>query len=345
MADSQFRKDNHYVPGSYLRRWAGADGRLSAYRLLVSHPGVRAWDRKSPSGVAKLQHLYTRVLAGSETDEIERWLDAGFESPAQGVIDRVVCGARLSVEDYEVLARFVAAQDVRTPARLIEVLKRGEAHVSEILQDTVERSVREIEAIYRAGGSIKGTSAVVDHGLPARVRIEHGQDDSTSRIGIEMVVGRQYWLFSIRRLLTATLKHLQSHRWTVLRSPRGMQWLTSDDPVIKLNWHDSENHDFQGGWGSPGTEIMLPLDPMHLLYTRIGSRPPTRGTVLNAEEAQRIQRLIIQHAHRHLFAVAPDTKVERIRPRTVDAELFRQEAEQWRRWHDEQSAAERDLAT
>jgi hypothetical protein len=244
-----------------------------------------------------------------------------------------------------VLANFVAAQDVRTPARLIEFLKRGVAHVSETLHDTVEQSARELEAINPAGRTIKGTSAVADLGLPARVRIERGEDDSTSRLRVEMVVGRQYWLFSIRRLLTGTLKHLQSHRWTVFRSPRGMQWLTSDDPVIKLNRYESGNYDFQGGWGSPGTEIILPLDPTHLLYTRIGTRPPPRGTVLNAEEVQRIQRFIVEHAHRHVFAVVPDSQVERIRPRTVDAELFRREAEQWRRWHDEQSAAERELET
>lgn len=343
VADSQFRTNHHYVPESYLRRWAGADGHLYVYRLLVSHPTVRTWEPKSPRGVARHQHLYTRAIAGSESDEIERWLDREFESPASAAIGKAISGVRLSANDYVLLARFVAAQDVRTPARLIEILERGRAHMSETLQDSVNRAARKLEAIHEAGGSLKGDSTVNDNGLPVRVRIEPSDSGSSRRIRAEMVVGRGYWQFALRQLLSNTVKHLQAHRWTILRAPQGINWLTSDDPVMKLNWYEAGRYDFSGGWGSPGTEIMLPLDPTHLLYTRIGTRPPPRGTVLDVDEAERIQKVIVEHAYRHIFAVEPDSQVERIRPRTVDADVFRQEAEQWRRWHREQSAVEREL--
>jgi hypothetical protein len=88
---------------------------------------------------------------------------------------------------------------------------------------------------------------------------------------------------------------------------------------------------------------MLPLDTRNLFYTQVGVRPPPRGTVLDVSAARAIERFIVEHAHRYVFAMQPDAVVERLRPQTVDAELFQQEAAQWRRWHNEQSAAEREL--
>ncbi len=343
VADSQFRTNHHYVPESYLRRWAGADGRLFVYRLLVSHPIVRTWEPKTPRGVARHRHLYTRAAAGSESDEIERWLDREFEAPASAAIGKAISGMRLTAEDYVLLARFVAAQDVRTPARLVEILERGREHVSETLQDSVDRAARELEAIHAAGGSLKGDATVNHNGLPVRVRIEPNESGSSSRIRAEMVVGRGYWQFALRQLLSNTVKHLQAHRWAILRAPKGINWLTSDDPVIKLNRDRSGAYDFRGGWGSAGTEIMLPLDTRNLFYTQVGVRPPPRGTVLDVSAARAIERFIVEHAHRYVFAMQPDAVVERLRPQTVDAELFQQEAAQWRRWHNEQSAAEREL--
>jgi len=44
-----------------------------------------------------------------------------------------------------------------------------------------------------------------------------------------------------------------------------------------------------------------------------------------------------------IFAVEPDSEIPVLRPRIVDAESFRAEIDQWRRWHTEQTAAERRL--
>ena len=55
----QFRRKNHYVSEGYLKRWAGSDGRVQAYRVLVSHENVRLWRPSSPGGLAYQRHLYT----------------------------------------------------------------------------------------------------------------------------------------------------------------------------------------------------------------------------------------------------------------------------------------------
>jgi hypothetical protein len=122
-----------------------------------------------------------------------------------------------------------------------------------------------------------------------------------------------------------------------------MKWFTSDDPVIRLNYHNPEKYDFDGGWNHKGTEIFMPLSPNHLLYTQVGKRPPRRGTQCSHELAGIFRRCIAVHAHRFIFASEQDAQMARLRPRTVSADLVRDEKIQWSNWHEEQTAAESNL--
>jgi hypothetical protein len=186
---------------------------------------------------------------------------------------------------------------------------------------------------------------VVQHSeyFPIRVNREDLQNIGEVRLQVQTIAGRGLWLFSLRRLLTNTIKALYSHRWTILQCPAGFTWATSDDPVIKLNYQSPLRYDFGGGWGSAGTEIFLPLGPKHLLYARVGARPPNRGTVVSLEEAKIFQKFIVEHAHRMVFSAGQDPAVVGLRARAVDAGAFAKEAEQWSRWHEDQVDAERDL--
>jgi hypothetical protein len=37
MTSVQFHRDNHFVPCVYLKGWAGPDGKIATYRVLVPH--------------------------------------------------------------------------------------------------------------------------------------------------------------------------------------------------------------------------------------------------------------------------------------------------------------------
>ena len=81
------RTEHHYVPCVYLKNFAGANGKVFVYRLLVSHPNVRTWQPFSPRGIAYHAHLYTRMVSDSESDEVEEWFGREFEAPAEEAID------------------------------------------------------------------------------------------------------------------------------------------------------------------------------------------------------------------------------------------------------------------
>jgi hypothetical protein len=44
-----------------------------------------------------------------------------------------------------------------------------------------------------------------------------------------------------------------------------------------------------------------------------------------------------------IIAAARDEEVRTLRPRVISAELVRSESEQWKQWHENQTAAERRL--
>lgn len=156
------------------------------------------------------------------------------------------------------------------------------------------------------------------------------------------MVGRGVWLFNMRHLLAGSARVLHDHKWSILAPHERLSWLTSDDPVIRLNYYGVGKYDFKGGCGNPGTEILLPIGPRHLIYTKVGHRPPPRGEVLSHDKTEAIRRFIAEHAYRMIFAASRDESVSTLRPRIVNAELFRYEQQQWLQWHAEQNAAERN---
>jgi len=341
VTEQQFHRRDHYVPRMYLKPWT-TNGRVWAYRILVPHEKMPTWTQKSSKAVAYHAHLYTCVVASGETDDFERWLDAEFEAPAAGPLQKVVSGARLARDDWQHLIRFVAAQDVRTPARLLQHLRWCDKNVPDILETTLKKTVGELEEAHRAGKRISRVPTDEAQNFPVRItkHIEPGEE--MGQLKAEIIVGRDLWLWSMKRMLTHTAKVLHEHKWAILRPPPGMHWITSDNPVIRLNYYQPGRYDFRGGWGNPGSEILLPVGPQHLLYTQIGKRPSMRGEV-SLEHARLIRSFTAQHAHRLIFACERDPEVERLRPRVVDPDAFRDENEKWRGWHQEQSAAQREL--
>lgn len=343
MSTHSSHRDNHYVPRSYLKRWTSDGTKLWSYRVLVSHPQVPLWRKLSTRGIAYHEHLYTAIAAAGESDELEHWLDANFEAPAEEAIEKVVTDRRLTPTDWRSLMRFFAAQDVRTPARLTENMERWSEMLPAVIQDTLTESVATLDAMTDEERASLRKRPRSKNALPFRVRVESKEGEDGGWLKGETIAGRGLWIWSIRHLLTNTLQALYQHRWTILAPPDEMTWFTSDDPVLKVNFNSLCDYTFGGGWGSAGTDLLLPLGPRHLLFTQVGKPVPPRGAQMDAAKAMVVRRLIAEHAHRYIFATAPDPFVAQARPRTVDCDVLSQETDEWRTWHAEQTAAEREL--
>lgn len=350
-----FRSDNHYVPCEYLKRWASSDGRIWTYRTLVPDCQVPLWREYSPKGVAYYRHLYTRIVAGQETDEIERWFDTEIEAPAAEALQKATSDAQLTPVDWKRLVRFLAAQQVRTPQWFAEQVRRWELDLPGVMEAALRDSVQMRDETVQLGQPLPRPKPVNGDDFPWRVIAEHQPGQEMGRLGVEVLVGRGLWLSNIKHVLTQTVNVLHRRRWTILLPPEGLAWFTSDDPVVCLNFSSPTKYNFRGGWESPDTAIFLPLGPQHLLYTQMGTLPPLytqidkplprRGERMPQGHANFVRRCIAEHAHRMVFAAERDADVPRLRPRFVNADIWRYEREQWSMWNDQQTAAEQDLGT
>ena len=347
MSNSEIKKKNHYVPRGYLKRWAAADDKICTYRILVSNANVPLWKRSTPSGVAYHQHLYTRIVERSATDEVERWLDKEYENPAEPVIERVLSQKKLTKDDWLVLIRYLACQDVRTPARLLESMKHQENTMHSILQGALDKAKQKLEQNKEDVSTEVAEKIPGSELFPLKISTQDQPGSDCVQVEARTTTGRSAWLFSIKFILqnSQSMNALLGHRWTILRAPKSFYWCTSDTPVIRLNYYSDEQYDFKGGWGSNGTEIIFPLDPRNVMYTKIGEKPPPRGTVVSVDFARTMQRIIIEHAHRFIFCQVECDEVPQIRPRTENASIFKEEQERWRDWHNNNVNAEVELQT
>ncbi len=231
-----------------------------------------------------------------ESDHIEKWLHREIEEPAKRVIEKAVCRARITPGEWRDLIRFVAAQDVRTPAHFSRCL----AGYSTIVPETIERSLRDLKEKLTRSPALstqeEETAALAQtQGMPFPMRTTVVDDDNgMATVRVEVLGGRRLWLYEIQRVLGSTWETLAEHRWTILEAPVGIAWFTSDDPVMKLHTRNDGTYNFGGGWNSPRTEILMPLSPKHMLYTRMGSKPPERGHVLPRDIAMRFRRLLLK---------------------------------------------------
>ncbi|HVT98052.1 MAG TPA: DUF4238 domain-containing protein [Acidobacteriaceae bacterium] len=336
-------RDNHFVPQLYLKNFASASGEVYEYRILVSHSRVPLWKPVHVAGTGYERNLYTRLVSGEDADDIEQWLNREFETPANEAIQRVLQDRELSRNDWERLARFLASQIVRTPAFLIKNLPRWNQMAPKVLEQTM----RDVEERLREAKRL-GQQVIIDNPssdteyVPIRVERKDLPEEKRVQLTTKMVVGRGLWFYSMKHLLTKTLKVLPRHNWEILEAPVGLPWFTSDDPAICLNFRSDTDYDFDGGWNRERGNILFPLSPRHLMVTEIGGtffgrRVPSRY------HARLFRRIIAQHSHRRIYSSAIEEKIPQLKPRTVDAKALQTERALWVSYYEDQSSAERAL--
>ncbi len=336
----ELARNNHTIPQDYLRQWS-MDGRcVFARRLLVPAPTYPEWEPKPISSLTVYRDLYTSVGRGEESDAIERWLNREFETPAADALDRVFRDVALEAEDHRVLVRYLAALDRRTPVAFAETMEL----LARITPDALSRAHARLGGTLRQAKSVRrrllrqqraSTEASDIVPLPIRTAVDTDPETGDPVVKTVTTVGREAWLSALERQLKTTAQHLLAHDWCILRPANESEWFTSDHPVVRLNFTNSEQYDFRGGWGRRGTDIFLALSPKHLLYCRIGYPKPREQTA-SVEHTYLIQRCIAERAHRWIFARSPQRRAEWFRERRVNKALFVEEEAAWADFHDSQ---------
>jgi len=332
------RRNHHFVSQSYLKAWANNHQRIWAYRILVSHSSVPLWSQVSVKSVANQQHLFTRSIVDTDSDEIEIWMDQEIETPAQVALSKARSNEPLDAQEWECLLRFVALHHIRSPANYIESMERWKSEMPNIIEGAMQSAVSKIQAHQNQSYHPPRDENPDINMIPMMVTKEIN-DKEWGHLKAEVLLGRGLWLFSIRHTMLNTYRVLNMHTWSILRAPEGMEWLTSDNPVVRLNYYGVGSYDFKGGWGNDGSEIIFPLSPKLLLYTQVGNK--SRLNAVSKELALSFNQFIAENAYRHIFGSYRLDEISNIHPRIVDKEAYESERWEWETWHLRQKELEK----
>jgi hypothetical protein len=308
--------------------------KVMVYKSLVSHENEPIWKPYSISAIAYHSHLYTQILNGKENDELERWFSQEFESPASRVIDAAISDQRLTKEDWYILIRFLAAQDVRTPSRMRQHIEWGMKSAQDVLNKVLD-DVKEKLANEGATSLKRETESYQKNPnlFPLKLITESQPDSDIATLRAETFIGRSSWIHSIRHLLENTSHVLHKHKWSIVKPAKGYYWFTSDNPVIKLNYINSLDYDLLGGWGRDKGNIFFPIGPEHAMFTEIGAKPFPKGTRLSVNLTLQLRKFIAENSYRMIFSFYEDPFVLHLKRRVIDNERVKKEREEMQNWH------------
>jgi hypothetical protein len=93
----------------------------------------------------------------------------------------------------------------------------------------------------------------------------------------------------------------------------------------------------------PGTVLLLPLTPEHVLYGKPYGALPLKYTEASPPDVEFIQNCIAHRAFRMVFSCGRPSFVATIRQRRVDAAAYEHERNEFAKYHVAQSQAELEL--
>lgn len=338
MSANQITHNNHYIPQFYLKNWSQDGSSIFAYSLLVPDTRIPYWNRRNIKSTAVWNDFYTRNEGIKEIDDFEKWFDKEFESPVKVVFDNLLKGHSLNEDESIKLSRFVGAQYMRTPARLNDLMARWHTEMPPLLEDVLQNTVKKLEANPQIISSQPQISEETKL-LPIKVTV----NKDIGQMKVDSLVGKGMYLFALKHLLTKTVKVLEKHQWHVIQAANGVSFPTSDNPVICLNYNSEREYDFKGGWGKKNGNIIMPISPKLILITQIGSNISSKQLDNSEHWSKFFRKIIIEHAHRYVYAIEPQRGMLAINPRRVDAVLFEKEKSLMASWHEEQIEAESQL--
>lgn len=331
-------RDNHYVPRMYLKNWSIDKQTIWTYSLLVQHASVPYWRKESIKSASAWKDLYTRMVNTKDIDDFEIWFDTEFESPAKHVLDKILSGTRLGKQDNIILSKYIAAQHVRTPARLNEILALGREILPDIMQDALNKTSDIAKAL---NCNTSKAMDVADYILPLKLDI----DSDNGIITAKSVVGKGMYLDSVRYMLTRTLKPMYKYRWHIIQSAEKVSIPTSDDPVVCMNMTNFDEYNFHNGLMKKNSIIFIPVSPKYIAITQVGFNYPFEKFSGEIEWSNFFRKVIIEHAYRYVYADSEQRGMLAINPRIVNEKLYKQEQLDIRNWYAEHTAAEQAIFT
>ena len=317
------KNNNHALSRAYLKGWSIDGTKIFVYSLLVPREDYQLFKQESIIHVASYNKMFIRIENGEEFDDIEEYFEHEIETPSSPVLAKARNGESLSKEEIDNLVDFALLQYVRTPKFIEQSIRIYKAAATTALNDIQDKfdNIRDITEV--------STREITNREdlIPKKFTVtDIPCEDGKKIVQIETIAGKQSYLWSALYILSIR-ERFKKHYWSLLKVHSSVTLPTSDVPVILLRYYSDNHFDYNGHWEKPGTEIIFPISPSYILYTKVGFPPKER---LNLKESIMIKNHIIANAYKNVYSIKDDISIPRKRKRIVSLVEYKKEKEMWK---------------
>ncbi len=258
---------HHFLPVFYLKRWAGADGRLVEFSK--PYRGVVKPRRVHPKGTGYVDRLYAvEGLPDDVAQEMERDFLSPVDSRAADALADMLKGHKLSVPQRAAWTIFVATLLLRMPQDMVKFRS--------IAEEINAGLMPAFEALYEAIGPGLGAPPV-----------EVFREMAARKAALTTIANLRKFM-SHEKLLVG----LGEMTWQILKTDSAKhELLCSDRPVVHTD-----------GLGHEQAHLVLPVGPRHIF---LATQTPTFGDQLASVGVSRLVEAtnaqIVGAAHRLVY--------------------------------------------
>ncbi len=338
-SDTEKKRNNHFVPRSYLKQWSNNGNTVWCYDTIVPTEHEKVWKSKGVGGLAYWRDFYTQVGEDDSIDDsIETLFGEQYEEPAGYALKTLRDGGVLSSEEMAAIVDFAILQMVRTPAWY------GKANrmMLDGFKPATTETLSKLEADYAFGlldtkSPPKNSAQLSDPAPFPQFDFEVDIDGDAGEITVSMELGRKNYLASLGYALKGNIGNLmRGYSWSVVEMPQGVILPTCDNPFVRCAIGRDGELSLDGGLGVKGTDLFMPLTPRRLLFTEVGNEGVLDSERLVQEPwiVDILVRAIVQNATRYVYDCSRRGEIVQMRPRRVDPEYCSRMADSMRRWNE-----------
>ena len=218
--------------------------------------------------------------------------------PQPAILEHTKQRRRPTRAEAEIWATFIAALFGRT--------RKVKAQISNTIQQKVRQEIDNLDHVRDL------QLALLGHG---ELRYAEDIHRNLAEMHSAMNADPAYFFVSgLPKRASIIAQDILARDWHTIAAPEGHNFLISDCPVVTYKVQDGRIYPGVG-FGDEKTIILLPVSPNHLFVA--SPRGSGWPAVFSASDVQYVNRMIVQFAHRNVYANAQSEETQRL----VDAEI------------------------
>lgn len=325
-------KNSHFIPQVYLKSWASDKLKINVYNLFAPSEKSPIWKKENLRKTSNIDYMYQFFDGKKYNNEIEEKFSIEVENKFPQFIEKINQYKAFTCEDKEYVAKLVLSQFYRNI--------KGYNRIQEMSEELFPKALLEVFTDLSKMGKNKANKNVKFQELDnyfddIKLEIFNGDDKDNALLKVEKLAGKNNWLSALNLIMNKTYRKISNNSWQILVAKDRDEFLTSDNPVILMNYYSDNNYEIlNSGFGVRGASIYFPLTPKRALYCHVGSKIP-EYVICPKESIEFFNKIIVETATYKVYAKTKIDGIALYRKRIVNREIFSEITNQRKGFHND----------